>query len=358
MSLYVDIEKDLSSFKLKVKIEQEKGILGFLGESGSGKSMTLKCIAGLEKPTKGKIILNERVLFDSEKKINLSTQERNVGFLFQNYALFPHMTVSQNIELGLLKLSKDEKKEIVMKYLEILKLNGFEGRYPWQLSGGQQQRVALARALATSPDILLLDEPFSALDHHLRSNMEKELMNMLKDYRGDILFVTHDIEEAYRVCNDIMVYNKGEGLPKRPKKELFESPKYLIEAKITGCKNISRLNRVDENTIYATDWGCKLTLNRSIDDNIEYVGIREHHIKVLDSSENLDGKLCFKLINIIENPFTYTIYARNHNLSSESMPIQIELEKNKMKFEKGDSIYLDFPQEYLFCFKYNYKEKE
>ena len=189
MSLYVDIEKDLSSFKLKVEIKQEKGTLGFLGESGSGKSMTLKCIAGLEKPTRGKIVLNDRVLFDSEKKINLSTQDRKVGFLFQNYALFPHMTVSQNIELGLLKLSKSEKKEIVARYLDILKLNGFEGRYPWQLSGGQQQRVALARALATSPDILLLDEPFSALDHHLRSNMEKELMNMLKDYKGDILFV-------------------------------------------------------------------------------------------------------------------------------------------------------------------------
>lgn len=179
----MDIEKDLSSFKLKVEIKQEKGTLGFLGESGSGKSMTLKCIAGLEKPTRGKIVLNDRVLFDSEKKINLSTQDRKVGFLFQNYALFPHMTVSQNIELGLLKLSKSEKKEIVARYLDILKLNGFEGRYPWQLSGGQQQRVALARALATSPDILLLDEPFSALDHHLRSNMEKELMNMLKDYK-------------------------------------------------------------------------------------------------------------------------------------------------------------------------------
>ncbi|WP_131040575.1 sulfate/molybdate ABC transporter ATP-binding protein, partial [Clostridioides difficile] len=223
---------------------------------------------------------------------------------------------------------------------------------------GQQQRVALARALATSPDILLLDEPFSALDHHLRSNMEKELMNMLKDYKGDILFVTHDIEEAYRVCDDIIVYNKGEGLPKRPKKELFESPKYLIEAKITGCKNISKLNRLDKNTIYATDWGCELTLNREIGDNIEYVGIREHHIKVLDSNEDLNEKLCFELINIVENPFTYTIYVRKTDLSNECVPIQIELEKSKMRFKKGDRIYLDFPQEYLFCFRYNYNKKE
>ncbi|WP_143477977.1 sulfate/molybdate ABC transporter ATP-binding protein, partial [Clostridioides difficile] len=132
------------------------------------------------------------------------TQDRKVGFLFQNYALFPHMTVSQNIALGLLKLSQSEKKEIVARYLDIPKLNGLEGRYPWQLSGGQQQRVALARAFATSPDILLLDEPFSALDHHLRRNMEKELMNMLKDSKGDILFVTLDLEEAYRVCDYII----------------------------------------------------------------------------------------------------------------------------------------------------------
>ena len=197
MALYVDIEKDLSSFTLKSKFEQENGVLGFLGESGSGKSMTLKCIAGLENPSRGKIILNNRVLFDSEKKINLSAQERKVGFLFQNYALFPHMTVVENIELGLSNLQKEERNKITKEYIKRLCLEGLENRYPWQLSGGQQQRVALARALAPSPDILLLDEPFSALDYHLRGNMERELINILNDYHGDVIFVTHDREERY-----------------------------------------------------------------------------------------------------------------------------------------------------------------
>ena len=187
----MDIEKDLSSFKLKVEIKQEKGTLGFLGESGSGKSMTLKCIAGLEKPTRGKIVLNDRVLFDSEKKINLSTQDRKVGFLFQNYALFPHMTVSQNIELGLLKLSKSEKKEIVARYLDILKLNGFEGRYPWQLSGGQQQRVAIARCLANDPQIIFADEPTGALDSETSREI-MELLTRLNKQGKTIIMVTHD----------------------------------------------------------------------------------------------------------------------------------------------------------------------
>ena len=153
MSLYVDIEKDLGSFKLKVKFEQENGILGLLGQSGCGKSMTLKCIAGIVKPDKGKIISNGTVFFDSEKKINLSPQKRKVGFLFQNYALFPHMSVKENIQLGIQNLSKEEKDEITSKYLKKFKLEGFENRYPWQLSGGQQQRIALARALCLNPKI-------------------------------------------------------------------------------------------------------------------------------------------------------------------------------------------------------------
>ena len=158
-------------------MESKGGIIGFLGSSGSGKSMTLKCIAGLEKPSKGKIIINDKVLFDSEEKINVKTKDRKVGFLFQNYALFPHMTIKDNIEIGLDKISKDEKSKLSFKYIKKFGLEGLESRYPWQLSGGQQQRVALARALITSPDILLLDEPFSALDNHLRASMEKDAYN-------------------------------------------------------------------------------------------------------------------------------------------------------------------------------------
>ena len=209
MNLYIDITKNLSSFNLDVSIKNSSGIIGFLGASGSGKSMTLKCIAGLENPSKGKIIINDKIIFDSEKNINIKTKDRKIGFLFQNYALFPHMTIKDNIEIGLDKVSKLEKNKLSYSYIKKFKLEGLENRYPWQLSGGQQQRVALARALITSPEILLLDEPFSALDNHLRASMEKELIEILKDYKGMVIFVTHDIEEAYRVCDKIIVFDNG-----------------------------------------------------------------------------------------------------------------------------------------------------
>lgn len=214
MSLYVDIEKQFSSFKLKVNFDSKNEVLGLLGESGSGKSITLKCISGLITPDKGQIILNDKVFFDSEKKINLSPQLRNTGYLFQNYALFPTMKIKDNIKIGIANMQKEKQNLLMKEYIKKFGLSGLEDRYPWQLSGGQMQRVALARALITSPDILLLDEPFSALDMHLRNNMEKELLSIIKDFNKNVVFVTHDISEAYRVCDEIIVYENGNSLKK------------------------------------------------------------------------------------------------------------------------------------------------
>ncbi len=177
MALEVAIKKYYPDFSLDVNFYTEKGILGVLGASGCGKSMTLKCIAGIETPDEGKIILNARVLFDSEKKINLSPQKRNIGYLFQNYALFPHMNVEENIAVGI-KI-KEEKNEIIAKYLKIFHLENLKKAYPKNLSGGQQQRVALARIFASQPDILMLDEPFSALDDFLKWQVELELAKVL-----------------------------------------------------------------------------------------------------------------------------------------------------------------------------------
>lgn len=173
MALLVDIEKVLQGFTLKVKLDIGNETLGLLGQSGCGKSMTLKCIAGIETPTKGKIILNGRTLFDSEKGINIPIKKRKVGYLFQNYALFPNMTVLQNIQFGLKDLSQKEREKIAQDKINMFQLNGLENRYPSQLSGGQQQRVAIARALAVEPEILLLDEPFSALDNFLKVRLKK-----------------------------------------------------------------------------------------------------------------------------------------------------------------------------------------
>ena len=352
MSLYVDIEKDLGSFKLKVKFEQEDGIVGLLGQSGCGKSMTLRCIAGIVKPDKGKIISNGKVFFDSEKKINLTPQQRNIGFLFQNYALFPHMSVKQNIQLGIEKLSKEEKDEITKKYLKKFRLEGFEDRYPWQLSGGQQQRIALARALCLNPDILILDEPFSALDYHLRSNMENELCEILKDFDGNVLFVTHDISEAYRISDDIIVFDNGLSLPKRTKNELFVHPS-MTEAVITGCKNISSCDIINTNTVFAKDWGFNCKIEKGVNENSKHIGIRAHHMKVVeDNSQDIeDGENIFEMtvVKVIENSFTYNIHIKNCD-NENNLSLQMEVDKNIEKVKVGQKIRVKFEKNSVFDF--------
>ena len=353
MSLYVDIEKDLGSFKLKVKFEQEDGIVGLLGQSGCGKSMTLRCIAGIVKPDKGKIISNGKVFFDSEKKINLTPQQRNIGFLFQNYALFPHMSVKQNIQLGIEKLSKEEKDEITKKYLKKFRLEGFEDRYPWQLSGGQQQRIALARALCLNPDILILDEPFSALDYHLRSNMENELCEILKDFDGNVLFVTHDISEAYRISDDIIVFDNGLSLPKRTKNELFVHPSCMTEAVITGCKNISSCDIINTDTVFAKDWGFNCKIEKGVNENSKHIGIRAHHMKVVeDNSQDIeDGENIFEMtvVKVIENSFTYNIHIKNCD-NENNLSLQMEVDKNIEKVKVGQKIRVKFEKNSVFAF--------
>ena len=349
MSLHIDITKSLSSFNLDVSMESKGGIIGFLGASGSGKSMTLKCIAGLEKPSKGKIVINDKVLFDSEEKINVKTRDRKVGFLFQNYALFPHMTIKDNIEIGLDKISKEEKSKLSANYIKKFGLEGLESRYPWQLSGGQQQRVALARALITSPDILLLDEPFSALDNHLRASMERELVEILKDYEGTVVFVTHDIAEAYRVCDKIIVFDGGKAKDIRDKNKLFEAPQSLAEAKLTGCKNISKAKKLDNNFIFAEGWNLKLKCLEEVKDNINYIAIRSHNIKLCKNEEE-ENVFEVLIENIVENPFDYTLYIRSIK-SNKSNLIHFTISKEEMVFDIKEKIKVKFEPQYLFTFK-------
>lgn len=349
MSLYIDITKNLSSFNLDVSMESKSGIIGFLGASGSGKSMTLKCIAGLEKPSKGKIVINNKVLFDSEEKINIKTRDRRVGFLFQNYALFPHMTIKDNIEIGLDKISKVEKGKLSYNYIKKFGLEGLENRYPWQLSGGQQQRVALARALITSPDILLLDEPFSALDNHLRASMERELVDILKDYKGTVVFVTHDIAEAYRICDKIIVFDGGKAKDIRDKNALFKAPQSLAEAKLTGCKNISKAKKLDNNFIFAEEWNLKLKCLADIKDNINYIAIRSHNIKLYKDEEE-ENVFEVLIENIVENPFDYTLYIKSINSTSRDL-IHFTISKEEMVFDINEKIKVKFEPQYLFTFK-------
>ena len=207
--LEVQIYKKLAEFDLDVSFQVDDNILGFMGASGSGKSMTLKCIAGIETPDQGRIVLNGRVLFDSEKKINVPIQKRNVGYMFQSYALFPNMNVYENISVGLRARKVKDVDIVVQKVMQQFRIFELASRYPKQLSGGQRQRVALARLIAYEPDLLLLDEPFSALDEDLKEDLLWELKSELQISKP-VIFVSHNKEEVNELCDLKYKIKQGE----------------------------------------------------------------------------------------------------------------------------------------------------
>lgn len=334
MKLIVDIQKHLPHYNLEVSFSIEGETLGLLGSSGSGKSMTLRCIAGIETPTSGTIILNNRILYDSHKGINLPSRDRKVGFLFQHYALFPHLTVAQNIAYGLKGLSKHATQRRVREQLEQVQLLEFGDRYPHQLSGGQQQRVALARALATEPDVLLLDEPFSALDTHLRNELEKQLIKTLSSYQGLTLFVSHNLEEAYRVCQKLLVLDQGKVAAAGDKQAIFDRPGTLAVAQLTGCKNYSRIQRINHHTVRALDWNCILQTVDPVSPVHTHIGIRAHQITFLDTlDQSSDQPNAFPawVVWTSETPHRMTIYLklREPPIDADDYHLQVEVFKEK-----------------------------
>lgn len=351
MTLFVDIKKTLPEFNLNIKFEVDNIALGLLGESGSGKSMTLRCIAGIDTPDSGQIILNGRVLFDSEKKINLPIRERKVGFLFQNFALFPHMNIEDNIGFGFdKKVSVEERRKKINSIIEMMKLTGMNKRYPYQLSGGQQQRVALARALIMDPEILLLDEPFSALDEHLRNHMINELSGNLSKFKGTALFVTHNMEEAYRICKEICVLADGKLEATARSEEIFNNPPTVKTARLTGCKNISAAKKVGRDIIEISNWGCKVKLDREVNEDIKYVGIRAHYLRLVKDEEDFNTFDCW-IVSEVETLFRVMVYiklneppindedyhliydvSKEHweNLKSASFPLKLKINIEKL----------------------------
>lgn len=286
MSLQAVIKKRFSGFTLEASLHTEGGVLGILGASGCGKSMTLKCIAGIETPDEGRIVLNDRVLYDSSKGINLPPQKRNVGYLFQNYALFPNMTVEANISAGL-NGTRAEKQAAVDKMIKRFKLEGLEKRFPSQLSGGQQQRVALARILIYEPDVIMLDEPFSALDFYLKEQMQFQVKEVLQSYTGNTLLVTHSRDEVYRFCDYSLILDKGKVVMNGATKDIFHRPENVMAARLTGCKNFSRIKKLDRHHVTALDWGISLETADEVGEEIRYIGIRAHQFYPAENGVNL-----------------------------------------------------------------------
>ena len=308
--LEISIEKALEYYDLLVKFHAGKGAVGLLGASGAGKTMTLRMIAGIVEPASGRIVLNGRVLFDSTAGRNVPAARRKMGFVFQDYALFPRMTVAENVGFGLGSLAEGERQAHVQRQLERMHIAELAERYPGEISGGQRQRVAIARCMATEPEALLFDEPFAALDPHLRRQMEEQLRETLAGYNGAVIFVTHDMEEAFRFCSELLVLDSGRVIASGPKHQLFERPQTVATARLTGCKNIVPARRIAADRIAVDAWNCELQTASAVSDLLTHVGLRSHQI----AFHPADGENVFScwLAGTSEAPHEMTLYLRLH----------------------------------------------
>jgi len=305
--LNVEVHRRLPGFELHVRFSNRGRMLGLLGASGSGKSMTLAVIAGLEAPEAGRIELNGRILFDAKTGIRVPPAARKVGVVFQNDALFPHLTARENIAFGLYALPAGERDRRVAEWARLAHVDGLLDRYPDQLSGGQRQRVALARALAMQPDALLLDEPFTGLDPHLRRQLEEEMRAVLAAYHGAVILVTHDRSEAFRMCEEIVVLADGRVAGAGPRGELFANPRTLAAARVTGCKNIVPVRAAAPDRVTVAEWGCTLTVHGPVPPATSYIGVRAHSVRLSAEPGGTNTFAC-QIVDAVESPFEVTVY--------------------------------------------------
>ena len=306
MSLEVSIEKAFEGFTLRAAFSADHGATAILGASGCGKSMTLRCIAGIVRPDRGRIVLDGRVLFDSERHIDLPPQQRGVGLLFQNYALFPNMTVEQNVLCGLKQeKNREARQKRCAEMLRALRLEPLARQYPAQLSGGQQQRTALARILVGRPGLLMLDEPFSALDSYLREEVEGEVGALLDAFAGTALLVTHNRDEAYRLCPKMIVMDRGQVLRNGTTKEVFADPRTCTAAQLTGCKNILPCTRLDAHTVRLSGWEILLRLAAEVPEHCTAIGVRAHDFA--PCAPDAENALPVRVLSSSENPFDWNL---------------------------------------------------
>ncbi|RKL66351.1 ABC transporter [Salipaludibacillus neizhouensis] len=347
--LEVSLKKSYSPFHLNMSFEADKGITSILGPSGCGKSLTLQALAGIAKPDEGRIVMNGQTWFDSHERVFWKPQQRQVGFLFQNYALFPHLTVSQNIAYGLKGLPKSTVSERVNTWLKTIRLEGFEKRYPSQLSGGQSQRVALARSMITEPQLLLLDEPFSALDQQIRGSLEEDLLRVIgSEFHGVVLFVTHNIEEAYRVSDKILLFNDGKVIQSGERRDVLRIPQSKKAAEIVGCENVFPVTSSKEigNDTEVESVGHFLQVSRTKISRPVYIGIRSYDVLLTKSKDASFNCLEGTVVQIVEgvNNYSFTI-------STGGLEVKVEdfMKGSKTNWELGDDCFLTFPKDKLIC---------
>ena len=302
MGLLVDIKAKLDNFDMKISFETKAKRIGILGASGAGKSMMLKYISGIITPDEGVIVLNGETIYNSSKKINVRPQKRNVAYMFQNYALFPNMSVRENIEI-IVNGGKDFKRKKASELMEKFCIANLADKKPKDLSGGQQQRVALARIMAYEPKVILLDEPFSALDNDLKEKLQIELEDMIADYDGMVIMVSHSRDEIYRFSEELIIIDNGSVVEHGMTKEIFRSPKTIHGAKLVGISNILPAYIDEESVIQIPDFETgidKNTLEEFSKDRVKYIGIRETDFDILSADEEAEHFIDAKVESIYE----------------------------------------------------------
>lgn len=334
MSLSVSIKKSFPAFTLDVDIEAGNETIGWLGESGCGKSLTMRCIAGIETPDEGKIVVNGKTFFEREAgkrpTVNLSPQERKTALLFQNYMLFPNLTVAENVAAGIdRKLPKEERNAQVDAELKRFGLDGFGKRCPSQLSGGQQQRVALARMLAAKPDILMLDEPFSALDAHLKGVLEQNLAGLFETFHGTILYVSHDIDEALRFCDRIAVIEKGHVMEVSTGNNLVNNPQSAASIRLSGCKNTTPAHRIDDRRVFLPAWGIEVETDKPAPQNLTYMGVRAFFLE--RAKEPGRNTYRVRVVRTSDSRFDRSVLLEFLDRTPGSDPV-VEQTENEMKY--------------------------
>lgn len=330
MSLFVDIKKKFPGFSMEIHLEHEEGILGLLGASGSGKSLTLKFIAGIITPDEGRILLDGRTLFDSSRRINLPPQKRNVGYLFQNYALFPNMTVKKNILCGLHReKNKELRQKKLMETVQMLQMEEILEKYPDQLSGGQQQRAALARILVSEPELLLLDEPFSALDAYLRDQLQIQIKEILERFNRKVILVSHSRDEVYHLCGKLSLIENGRILETGNTKEVFANPRSRSGAILTGCKNIAAARKTGEYEVEIPEWGIRLHTAEPVQEDVCAVGIRAHYF----NPRGRENVYPVQFSSVMEEPFENTVMFRYKNQPEGSSPLWWRMTKERWNGE-------------------------
>lgn len=279
LSVHVALRRD--GFQLRVDLElPEQGVTAIVGPSGSGKTTLLRLVAGLERPQQGSIHAGNRCWADVGQRTCLPPQQRKVGVVFQDYALFEHMTVVDNIGYG---VARAGRKQVVAHWIQRLHLQGLEHRYPQQLSGGQRQRVALARALAPQPDLLLLDEPFSAVDAHLRQSLRSNIKQLIRELEQPVLIITHDLEDVRQMADYIGVMIDGEVRRFAATAEAFDQPHSHEVAQVLGWQNFLYVRAMDRGKIKG-DWG-EIELPGEAPVDSYCLAIRPEHIKLVATTE-------------------------------------------------------------------------